>query len=110
MKQGNQSFLALVTSTGGKLYLLHKWDLEEAVRAIKAEKLTACGGVPFICMQLIERLGTDSTIESYSFGGGAPPTLLPQLLKDNAGPDTSISQAYGQFLRILASSLAVFDH
>jgi len=74
---------------------MHKWNVDAAVETIKREKITLAGGVPFIVLQLIEAPGLqhDSPIETYTFGGAAPPASLPSLLRRQQGPGKVVSQA-----------------
>ena len=49
---GNQSMLATMTASGGKICFMHKWSIGEAVRIIKSEKVTAVGGVPSMVREI----------------------------------------------------------
>jgi len=41
---GGQAILLGATVAGGKLVLMHKWDVEKGIQLIKEEKVTAVGG------------------------------------------------------------------
>jgi non-ribosomal peptide synthetase component E (peptide arylation enzyme) len=82
-KTGNQSLLAQLTYTGGKVVLMHKWNIDDAVRLIRKHKLTAAGGVPSMVFELAESdlKNTGSTLEGFLFGGAPSPENLPASTK-----------------------------
>jgi len=41
---GGQTILLAATMAGGKLVLMHKWDVEKGIKLIKEEKVSAVGG------------------------------------------------------------------
>jgi long-chain acyl-CoA synthetase len=82
---GNQSFLALSTFAGAKVFLLYKWTIEGALKAVKDESLTIAGGVPFMVMQLIGGLDKSTTLNGVTFGGQSSSSLLPALLEEKLG-------------------------
>lgn len=82
---GNQSFLSLSTFAGAKIFLLYKWSIEEALKAVKNESLTIAGGVPFMVMQLIGGLEKGTTLNGVTFGGQSASSLLPVLLEEKLG-------------------------
>ncbi|MFL6689022.1 MAG: class I adenylate-forming enzyme family protein [Alphaproteobacteria bacterium] len=69
-------------ASGGKLVLMHKWDVELAMQLIERERINGAGGVPAIAWQLIEhpnRRNYDlSSIDSINYGG-AP--SAPELVR-----------------------------
>jgi long-chain acyl-CoA synthetase len=69
-------------AAGGKLVLMHKWDVEKAMQLIEREKVNGAGGVPTIAWQLIEHPNRHkydlSSLESVAYGG-AP--SAPELVK-----------------------------
>ncbi|KAK4705766.1 hypothetical protein P7C70_g424, partial [Phenoliferia sp. Uapishka_3] len=93
---GCQSLLFLATAAGGKIVLMHKWDVNEAVKAIKAERITTAGGVPHMVMELIDSLDghDDHILEGLSFGGAPSSDRLPSALRKSV-PKASASNAYG---------------
>ena len=68
--------------SGGKLVLMRKWDVEQAMQLIEREKVNMAGGVPTIAWQLIEhpaRAKYDlSSLDQVAYGG-AP--SAPELVK-----------------------------
>lgn len=69
---------------GQKLVMMHRWDAEEALRLIEAERLTAFIGVPTQCFDIVNHPNfRDYDLSSLQWvgGGGAatPPSLLTQL-------------------------------
>jgi long-chain acyl-CoA synthetase len=74
-------------ATGAKLVLMRRWDPEEAMRLIEAEKVTLTGGVPTIAWQLLEhpaRANYDlSSLEVISYGGApSAPDLVRRVTGD----------------------------
>jgi acyl-CoA synthetase (AMP-forming)/AMP-acid ligase II len=68
-----------MTAAGGKVVLMYKWDIDEAVRLIREHKLTAAGGVPSMVFELAESdlKRTGSTLEGFLFGGAPSAEGLP---------------------------------
>ncbi|CAK5275654.1 unnamed protein product [Mycena citricolor] len=66
-----------VTLGGGKLALMHKWDVKDAVKIIRQERLTAAGGVPTMAVELVESDLVGYPLEAISFGGAPTPHLFP---------------------------------
>ena len=92
---GNQSFLQGVTYWGSKIVLMRKWDVREAVKLIKREKLTGAGGVPTMVAQLVDAdLGDDTTLMGFSFGGAPPSSSMPKNARKRL-PKIPLSQGYG---------------
>ena len=69
-------------ASGGKLVMMHKWDVIRAFELIERERVQLAGGVPTIAWQLIEhplRKNYDlSSLEAVSYGG-AP--SAPELVR-----------------------------
>ncbi|MBL8773045.1 MAG: acyl--CoA ligase [Phenylobacterium sp.] len=84
--------------SGGKLVMMHKWDVIRAFELIERERIMLAGGVPTIAWQLIEhpaRANYDlSSLESVSYGG-AP--SAPELVKRLAEvfPKSQPGQGWG---------------
>jgi acyl-CoA synthetase (AMP-forming)/AMP-acid ligase II len=83
---------------GSKMILMHKWDLDEALRLARDEEVTGLGGVPAIARQLLEYpglgdLGLD--IRSCPMGGAAVPPDLPLRAVAVLGPNVQILNGYG---------------
>jgi steroid-24-oyl-CoA synthetase len=81
----NASLVPAVFS-GGKIVLMRKWDVEQALQLIKRERVTVTGGVPTIAWQLIEhpqRSRYDlSSIEAIAYGGApSAPELVRRILE-----------------------------
>ena len=74
------------TAGGGTLVLMHKWDADEALRLIEAERVTNLSGVPTIGRELIQHprlLEHDVASLEALIGGGAPmpPDLIDKIEK-----------------------------
>ena len=69
-------------NAGGKIVLMHKWDVERAMQLIEREKVMATGGVPTIAWQLVEHPAREkydlSSLITLGYGG-AP--SAPELVK-----------------------------
>lgn len=63
--------LMLMTATGGKIILMHKWSKKEGLRLFREEKVTISGGVPFIVQELLESGSEEDlkTLENLTYGG-----------------------------------------
>jgi acyl-CoA synthetase (AMP-forming)/AMP-acid ligase II len=83
---------------GTKLVMMHKWNLEEAVRLAKEEGVTNLGGVPTIARQFLDypgigELGLD--IRGFPMGGAAVPPDLPIKAVAVFGEDIQLLNGYG---------------
>ncbi len=83
---------------GAKISLLHKWDAEEAVRVINAEKVTRFLGVPTQSADLLEavrRMGETLPSLTWLGAGGAkrPAAQVAQL--QNQFPTAEIATGWG---------------
>lgn len=83
---------------GASVVLLHKWDPEEAVRTIRAERVTRMVGVPTQAADLIEaarRMGVDMPTLDYLGAGGAkrPPVQVAE--QAAALPGVAIASGWG---------------
>jgi long-chain acyl-CoA synthetase len=83
---------------GGKLVMMHKWDVIRAFELIEREKIMLAGGVPTIAWQLIEhpaRKDFDlSSLESVSYGGAPSAPELVRRLRE-AFPKSQPGQGWG---------------
>jgi long-chain acyl-CoA synthetase len=79
---GCSATLVPLLNAGGKLVLMHKWDVERAMQLIEREKVMSTGGVPTIAWQLVEHPAREkydlSSLIAVSYGG-AP--SAPELVK-----------------------------
>lgn len=96
---GNQSFLTLMTSTGGKLVLMYKFDAARAADLICREKLLSAGGVPNLVAQILDEIDrqgrwSEVVLEGISYGGGPPSSKLPAITKQRI-PNAMAGQGYG---------------
>ncbi|MBW3706751.1 long-chain fatty acid--CoA ligase, partial [Streptomyces griseus] len=71
-------------AAGGTLVLMHRWDADEALRLIRAHRVTHFAGVPTTGLQLLEAAErTGDGLESltlFSTGGApAPPAMVARL-------------------------------
>ncbi|MEY4510323.1 MAG: hypothetical protein RLZZ450_2445 [Pseudomonadota bacterium] len=69
---------------GGKIVLMRKWNVEQALSLIAEERVTLAGGVPTIAWQLLEhparREHDLSSLEAVNYGGApAAPELVRRL-------------------------------
>jgi acyl-CoA synthetase (AMP-forming)/AMP-acid ligase II len=83
---------------GTKLVMMHKWNLEEAVRLAEEEGVTNLGGVPTIARQFLDypgigKLGLD--IRGFPMGGAAVPPDLPIKAVEVFGEDIQLLNGYG---------------
>ncbi len=83
---------------GTKLVMMHKWDLEQAVRLAKEEGVTNLGGVPTIARQFLDypgigELGLD--VRGFPMGGAAVPPDLPIRAVETFGPGIQLLNGYG---------------
>ncbi|MFN8025592.1 MAG: class I adenylate-forming enzyme family protein [Acidimicrobiia bacterium] len=83
---------------GTKLVMMHKWNLEEAVRLAQEEGITNLGGVPTIARQFLDHpgigeLGLD--IRGFPMGGAAVPPDLPIKAVQVFGEDIQLLNGYG---------------
>ena len=69
---GLQSFLLPYTAMGGKIVLMYKWDVHQAIDLIEREQVTAIAGVPTTVFQLLEVAAADdrslSSLGAISLG------------------------------------------
>ena len=70
-----------LTSAGGKMVLMYKWDPGEALKLIAREKITAMSGVPTMAREVIthQDFATTDTSSLLSLGGGGA-QLQPDLV------------------------------
>ena len=83
---------------GSKMVMMHKWDLDEALRLAVAEEVTGLGGVPAVARQILEHpgladLGLD--VRSFPMGGAAVPPDLPGAAIAALGDQVQILNGYG---------------
>ncbi len=83
---GCQVILFGALYSGTKIVLMHRWDPEQAMALIQAERITQAGGVPTIAWQLIEhpaRVNYDlSSLESMAYGGAPAAAALVERLHE----------------------------
>ncbi|GAB5414951.1 MAG: class I adenylate-forming enzyme family protein [Congregibacter sp.] len=83
---GSHSAFLLALLAGRKLVIMHKWDAEEALRLIEAEKITWFTGVPTMSAEMqVAAETSDRDLSSLAeiFAGGAarPPAQVEKLTK-----------------------------
>jgi long-chain acyl-CoA synthetase len=81
---GLQSFLLPYTAIGGKVVLMYKWDVRQAIDLIEREQVTAIAGVPTTVFQLLEVAAAEgrslSTLGTISSGATlVPPELVRRI-------------------------------
>lgn len=82
---GGVSGLYLTAVTGGKLVLMYRWDVSQALELIQREKVLSWSGVPMIVRQLLEHPeATSGALDSLTniASGGAP---VPEDLINTVG-------------------------
>ena len=85
-------------ASGGKVVMMHKWDVVRAFELIEREKIQSAGGVPTIAWQLIEhplRKNYDlSSLTAVSYGGAPSAPELVRKIKE-AFPASSAGNGWG---------------
>jgi len=86
------------TASGGKLVMMHHFDVGHALALIESERLTMFGGVPTIVMQILDHPDfatfDTSSVKSVSYGGApAPPELVRRI--QAAFPGSQPGNGYG---------------
>ena len=75
---------------GRSLYIMYKWDAEEALRLIKHEGVTVLMGAPVMMMELLKNEKFDDQdaawLTNISAGGAATPEALFDLYRQKAAP------------------------
>jgi len=73
-------------TAGGKIILMRKWDVEQAMQLIEREKINFAGGVPTIAWQLIEHPNRHkydlSSLETVAYGGAPSAPELVRKIRD----------------------------
>jgi long-chain acyl-CoA synthetase len=83
---------------GLKMVMMHKWDVEEALRLAQEEKVTQFGGVPTVVRQVLDRPGVaelDLPIRGFPMGGAAVPPDLPVRAIEHFGRGIQLLNGYG---------------
>ena len=74
---------------GRALFMMYKWDIEEAIRIVKDEKITVLMGAPVMLLELLknEQFGDEHAahLTNVSAGGAATPELLAELYTTKTG-------------------------
>lgn len=74
---------------GRALFMMYKWDIDEAIRIVKDEKITVLMGAPVMLLELLknEQFGDDHAahLTNVSAGGAATPELLSELYATKTG-------------------------
>ena len=95
---GLNSMFLLSLVIGRKIVMMHKWDVDQALELIEAERITHFNGVPTMSMELMNhpRLAEFdlSSLADVSSGGAARPAEQVAMLVERF-PGASASQGYG---------------
>ena len=74
---------------GRALFMMYKWDIDEAIRIVKDEKITVLMGAPVMLLELLknEQFGDEHAayLTNVSAGGAATPELLSELYATKTG-------------------------
>ncbi|MFD1813551.1 class I adenylate-forming enzyme family protein [Rhodococcus gannanensis] len=84
--------------TGVTTVLLHKWDVDEAMRLVEREHVTGMGGVPMIAREMLEHpraAALAGQVTSFSVGAASVPPELPRLAREVLGESVQIFNGYG---------------
>ncbi|MFC4563943.1 class I adenylate-forming enzyme family protein [Nocardiopsis mangrovi] len=78
---GAQTVMLPTLAAGGTLVLMYRWDIEEALRAVERERVTAITAVPAMISQMLSspRLAEHDLSSLLTLGSGgapAPPALV----------------------------------
>jgi acyl-CoA synthetase (AMP-forming)/AMP-acid ligase II len=92
---GSHSLFLLSLIVGRKIVLMHKWDVEEAMRLIEAERVTNFNGVPTMSAELqaaAEGSAYDlsSLREIYAGGAARPPDQVRKITSTFKGSSAGI--------------------
>ncbi len=100
-----------ITIAGGKLAFMYKWDVEEALRLIEAEKIRTIASVPAMTRELVlhPRFDDYDTSSVLGFGGGGAP-VQPDLVAKISDKGRAANQGYGmtETCGIIAASIGAF--
>ena len=74
---------------GRALYIMYKWDIDEAIRIVKEETITVLMGAPVMLMELLKNPSFSdehaSHLTNVSAGGAATPDALNELYQTRTG-------------------------
>jgi len=95
---GCHAILAAGVYAGSKFILMHRWDVEEALKLIAKERITSVVGVPSMILQMLEaeRFETfdTSSITTLSYGGAPAMKKLGDLINERL-PNVDAENGYG---------------
>jgi acyl-CoA synthetase (AMP-forming)/AMP-acid ligase II len=92
---GSHSLFLLSLMVGRKIVLMHKWDVQEAMRLIEAERVTNFNGVPTMSAEL-QAAAADSPYdlsslkEIYAGGAARPPDQVKKITDSFKGSSAGI--------------------
>ena len=74
---------------GRALYMMYKWDIQEALRIVKEEQITVLMGAPVMLLELLKNQAFSNEhaahLTNVSAGGAATPELLSELYATKTG-------------------------
>jgi long-chain acyl-CoA synthetase len=95
---GSHAVFLLSLRAGRSIVILHKWDVEEALRLVETEKITVLSAVPTILVEMLEsplwEKHDTSSLFGFGAGGAAQPLRLPELIRRKL-PDAFPGTGYG---------------
>ena len=96
---GGLSGLYITAVTGGKLVLMYKWDVEQAIDLISREQIRAWSGVPTVVRAVLEHpraaSGALDSLGSIASGGAPVPEDLIKRVGDLFGARVAPGNGYG---------------
>ncbi len=96
---GGLSGLYISAVTGGKLVLMYKWDVEQAIELISREQIRAWSGVPTVVRAVLEHPGAASgkldSLGSIASGGAPVPEDLIKRVGDMFAARVAPGNGYG---------------
>jgi acyl-CoA synthetase (AMP-forming)/AMP-acid ligase II len=81
---GCLSWLIRAINTGSKVVFMRRWNVADAIKLIKDEKINVIGGVPAIVTSIVQSplLPKNYPISNVSFGGAPPPKGIAKTIND----------------------------
>lgn len=80
---GNLGWMIRAFHMGLKMVFMRRWNVDDAIDLMIAEKITFVGGVSAIANAILQspRLPKDWPMEGVTYGGAPPPARMPDDVK-----------------------------